>query len=96
MSTKARQSNTYLALVSGQGLREEKIEETVSRDRNAIQKGTRGVRWERARRNDSKLLPTIRMRIDEHNGHFNSDTNSAIEIVSNITQVDKKQRHVLS
>ncbi|KAH3861527.1 hypothetical protein DPMN_024459 [Dreissena polymorpha] len=35
---------TYLALVSGQGLREEKIEETVSRDRNAIQKGTLGVR----------------------------------------------------
>ncbi|KAH3768964.1 hypothetical protein DPMN_170185, partial [Dreissena polymorpha] len=34
---------TYLALVSGQGLREEKIEETVSRDRNAIQKGTLGV-----------------------------------------------------
>ncbi|KAH3870698.1 hypothetical protein DPMN_033889 [Dreissena polymorpha] len=35
---------TYLALVSGQGLREEKIEETVSRDRNAIQKGTLEVR----------------------------------------------------
>ncbi|KAH3801644.1 hypothetical protein DPMN_155302 [Dreissena polymorpha] len=35
---------TYLALVSGQGLREEKIEETVSRDKNAIQKGTLGVR----------------------------------------------------
>ncbi|KAH3828122.1 hypothetical protein DPMN_130073, partial [Dreissena polymorpha] len=34
---------TYLALVSGQGLREEKIEKTVSRDRNAIQKGTLGV-----------------------------------------------------
>ncbi|WAR09987.1 hypothetical protein MAR_035063 [Mya arenaria] len=31
---------------------------TVSMDRNALQKGTLGVRWERARRNESKMLIT--------------------------------------
>ena len=42
-----------------------KKEETISRDRNAVQKGTLGVRWEHARRNDSKLLPTMRMGISD-------------------------------
>ena len=32
-------------------------------DRNAIEKGTLGVRYEKARRNDSKLLVSDRMGI---------------------------------
>lgn len=40
-------------------------EATVNTDRNAVRKGSLGVRWEGARRNDSKLLPTVRMGIDE-------------------------------
>lgn len=39
-------------------------EGTVSTDRNAVLKGTLGVRWEKARRNDSKLLTTKRMGIE--------------------------------
>ncbi|KAH3889072.1 hypothetical protein DPMN_013120 [Dreissena polymorpha] len=38
--------------------------DTVSTSRNALQKGTLGVRWERARRNDSKMLLTSKMGID--------------------------------
>jgi hypothetical protein len=30
-------------------------------DRNSIQKGALGVRWEKARRNDSKMLVTSKM-----------------------------------
>ena len=33
--------------------------------RNAVEKGSLGVRWESARRNDSKLLPTSRMGISD-------------------------------
>ena len=41
-----------------------KREETVAKNRNAVLRGLLGVRWEKARRNDSKLLPTVRMGID--------------------------------
>ncbi|XP_052233224.1 uncharacterized protein LOC127846086 [Dreissena polymorpha] len=34
---------------------------TVDMDRNSIQKGALGVRWEKARRNDSKMLVTSKM-----------------------------------
>ena len=36
---------------------------TISTDRNAIQKGALGVRWEKARCNQSKLLPSVKMGI---------------------------------
>ncbi|CAC5358992.1 unnamed protein product [Mytilus coruscus] len=36
---------------------------TVSLRRNAVQKGTLGVRWEKARVNESKLLPILKMEI---------------------------------
>ncbi|XP_060573074.1 uncharacterized protein LOC132730724, partial [Ruditapes philippinarum] len=36
---------------------------TVSTNRNALQKGSLGVRWYRARRDDSKLLPTKKLGI---------------------------------
>lgn len=41
-----------------------KKEECVSKERNAVQRGSLGVRWEKSRRNDSKLLPTTRMGLD--------------------------------
>ena len=37
---------------------------TVSRGRNDLQKGALGVRWEKARRNEAKMLPTKKMGID--------------------------------
>ncbi|XP_045210554.2 uncharacterized protein LOC123561958 [Mercenaria mercenaria] len=37
---------------------------TLSTGRNAVKRGSLGVRWEGARRNESKLLPTVRMGID--------------------------------
>jgi len=33
----------------------------VSTDRNAVQKGSLGVRWQKARLDESKLLPTKKM-----------------------------------
>ena len=39
-------------------------EGTISKDRTAVEKGTLGVRWERARINQSKILQTDRMGID--------------------------------
>ncbi|XP_045207597.2 uncharacterized protein LOC123559660 [Mercenaria mercenaria] len=36
---------------------------TVSLDRNSLQKGSLGVRWEKARTNESKMLPSQRMGI---------------------------------
>ena len=33
----------------------------MSFERNAVERGTLGVRYEKARRNESKLLPTDRM-----------------------------------
>ncbi|KAJ8316747.1 hypothetical protein KUTeg_005693 [Tegillarca granosa] len=40
-------------------------EGTVSQKRNAILKGTLGVRWEKARVNESKILPTRKMGIPD-------------------------------
>jgi len=34
---------------------------TVSTDKNAVQKGSLGVRWQKARLDESKLLPTKKM-----------------------------------
>lgn len=42
-----------------------KKEACISRDRNALLKGTLGVRWEKARINQSKMLPTDRMGLSE-------------------------------
>lgn len=36
----------------------------VATERNAVQKGALGVRWEKARTNYSKMLPTKRMGIE--------------------------------
>ncbi|XP_045165130.1 uncharacterized protein LOC123529028 isoform X1 [Mercenaria mercenaria] len=36
---------------------------TVSLDRNSLQKGSLGVRWKKARTNESKMLPSQRMGI---------------------------------
>ena len=38
--------------------------ECVSKERNAVMKGTLGVRWDKARLNYSKILPIKRMGID--------------------------------
>ena len=37
---------------------------TILTDRNSLLKGSLGVRWERARCDQSKLLPTVKMGID--------------------------------
>ena len=39
-------------------------ESTVSLERNAVMKGTLGVRWQKARRDDSKVLTTKRMGLE--------------------------------
>jgi len=39
-------------------------EGVIKRERNAIQKGTLGVRWEKARRNEGKMLLTKKMGIE--------------------------------
>ena len=41
-----------------------KKEATVSTGRNDLQKGTHGIRWEKARSNESKILPAVKMGID--------------------------------
>lgn len=41
-----------------------KKEGTINTDRNAVQRGALGVRWETARRNENKLLKTLRMGLD--------------------------------
>ena len=42
-------------------LKGKKKEAVMSFERNAVERGTLGVRYEKARRNESKLLPTDRM-----------------------------------
>ncbi|KAJ8309058.1 hypothetical protein KUTeg_013932 [Tegillarca granosa] len=39
--------------------------ETVSTNRNAVQKGTLGIRWEKARLDESKILLTKKMGISD-------------------------------
>ncbi|VDI34312.1 Hypothetical predicted protein [Mytilus galloprovincialis] len=41
-----------------------KREATISTDRNALCKGELGIRWEKARCNQAKLLPTVKMGIE--------------------------------
>ena len=41
-----------------------KKEGTINTDRNAVQRGALGVRWETAQRNENKLLKTLRMGLD--------------------------------
>ena len=45
-------------------LRGKKKEAVMSFERNAVERGTLGVRYEKGRRNESKLLPTDRMGLD--------------------------------
>jgi hypothetical protein len=37
----------------------------ISTDRNSIQKGTLGIRWENSRINESKILPSRKMGLPE-------------------------------
>ena len=39
-------------------------EAKIDQSRNAVAMGTLGVRWDGARRNESKLLPTYRLGLD--------------------------------
>lgn len=39
-------------------------EAKMEHNRNAVERGSLGVRWETARRNESKLLPTYRLGLD--------------------------------
>lgn len=39
-------------------------EARIDSARNAVERGSLGVRWETARRNESKLLPTFRLGLD--------------------------------
>jgi hypothetical protein len=40
-------------------------ESYISTDRNSIQKGTLGIRWEKSRINESKILPSRKMGLPE-------------------------------
>ena len=46
------------------GANRKKKEAKIEAARNAIARGALGVRWETARRNESKLLPTYRLGLD--------------------------------
>ena len=53
-------------------------EATIDPSRNAVARGALGVRWENARRNESKLLPTLRLGLD-------------LSSLTSITQSEKPQ-----
>lgn len=46
-------------------LRGRKKPDHIATDRNAVQRGTLGVRWEKARLDYSKMLPTKRMGLND-------------------------------